>query len=37
VYLVPIFMIERRFAADIEASAEAADMLKRINEQEGVR
>jgi Nickel responsive protein SCO4226-like len=37
VYLVPIFMIERRFAADIEASAEAADMLNRINEQEGVR
>jgi Protein of unknown function (DUF4242) len=37
VHLMPIFMIERRFAADIEASAEAADMLNRINEQEGVR
>jgi len=37
VYLVPIFMIERRFAADLEASAEGADMLNRINEEEGVR
>lgn len=30
-------MIERRFAADLEASAEGADMLNRINEEEGVR
>jgi Protein of unknown function (DUF4242) len=37
VYLVPIFMIERRFAADIEASAEIAGMVNRINDEEGVR
>jgi ferredoxin-NADP reductase len=34
---VPIFMIERRFASDLEASAEAADRINRINEEEGVR
>jgi hypothetical protein len=34
---VPIFMIERRFADDLEASAEVADRINRINEQEGVR
>ena len=34
---MPIFMIERRFADDLEASAEVADRINRINEQEGVR
>jgi ferredoxin-NADP reductase len=34
---VPIFMIERRFADDLEASAEVADQINRINEDEGVR
>jgi ferredoxin-NADP reductase len=35
--IVPIFIIERRFADDLEASAEVADRINRINEQEGVR
>ncbi|MDR0341530.1 MAG: DUF4242 domain-containing protein [Nocardiopsaceae bacterium] len=30
-------MIERRFADDLEASAEVADRINRINEEEGVR
>jgi predicted HAD superfamily phosphohydrolase YqeG len=34
---VPIFMVERRFADDLEASAEVADRINRINEEEGVR
>lgn len=34
---MPVFMIERRFAEDLEASAEAADRVNRINEEEGVR
>lgn len=34
---MPIFMIERRFADDLEASAEVADQINRINEDEGVR
>lgn len=34
---MPVFMIERRFAEDLEASAEAADLINRINEEEGVR
>jgi len=34
---VPVFMIERRFADDLEASAEVADLINRINEEEGVR
>jgi exoribonuclease II len=34
---MPIFMIERRFADDLEASAEVADRINRINEEEGVR
>jgi len=34
---VPIFMIERRYAEDVEASAEAADGINRINDEEGVR
>jgi Protein of unknown function (DUF4242) len=34
---VPIFMIERQFADDLEASAEIADRINRINGDEGVR
>jgi ferredoxin-NADP reductase len=34
---MPIFMVERRFADDLEASAELADRINRINEEEGVR
>ncbi len=34
---MPVFMIERRFAEDLEASAEVADRINRINEEEGVR
>jgi hypothetical protein len=37
VVAVPIFLIERRFAEDLEASAEVADRINRINEEEGVR
>jgi uncharacterized protein DUF4242 len=34
---MPIFMVERRFADDLDASAEQADQINRINEEEGVR
>ena len=34
---MPVFLIERRFAEDLEASAEVNDRIKRINEEEGVR
>ena len=34
---MPIFMVERRFAEDLETSAEEADQINRINEEEGVR
>ena len=34
---VPVFLIERRFAEDLEASAEVTDRINRINEEEGVR
>jgi hypothetical protein len=34
---VPIFLVERRFAEDLEESAEVADRINRINEEEGVR
>jgi len=34
---MPIFMVERRFAEEIEANAEIADGINRINEEEGVR
>lgn len=34
---MPIFMIERRFADALEASAEQADGINRINDEEGVR
>jgi hypothetical protein len=34
---VPIFMVERDFAEELEPSVEAADGINRINGQEGVR
>jgi len=34
---MPIFMVERRFTDDLEASAEDADRINRINEEESVR
>ena len=34
---MPVFMIERRFAEQLESSAEAADGINRINDEEGVR
>lgn len=34
---MPIFMVERRYADDLEASAELVDGISRINEEEGVR
>ncbi len=34
---MPVFLVERRFAEDLEASAEVADRINRINEEEGVR
>lgn len=34
---MPIFVIERRFAEELEASAEAIDGINRINAEEGVR
>lgn len=37
VVAMPVFLIERRFAEDIEASAEVADRINRINDEEGVR
>ncbi|HEY7262997.1 MAG TPA: DUF4242 domain-containing protein [Trebonia sp.] len=34
---MPIYMVERRYAEDLEASAELADQINRINSDEGVR
>jgi Protein of unknown function (DUF4242) len=34
---MPVFMVERRFADDLESSAEQADQINRINDEEGVR
>lgn len=34
---MPIFMIERRYADQLEASAEVVDGINRINDEEGVR
>ena len=34
---MPIFMVERRYADDLEISAERADQINRINDDEGVR
>ncbi len=34
---MPIFMVERRFAGQLEAGAERLDGINRINDEEGVR
>ncbi|OBG59335.1 DUF4242 domain-containing protein [Mycobacterium sp. E3339] len=34
---MPIFMVERNFAEELEPSLEVADGINRINDQEGVR
>ncbi|RFU19796.1 DUF4242 domain-containing protein [Geodermatophilus marinus] len=34
---MPVFMIERRFADALEVSAEAADGVNQVNDEEGVR
>ena len=34
---MPIFMVERNFAEELEPSVEAADGINRINGHEGVR
>ncbi|OBI12497.1 hypothetical protein A5712_06705 [Mycobacterium sp. E2327] len=34
---MPIFMVERNFAEDMEPSLEVADGINRINDLEGVR
>jgi hypothetical protein len=34
---MPIFMVERRYASELEASAELADQINLINDEEGVR
>ena len=34
---MPVFMIERRYADDLELTAEDADGVNRINDEEGVR
>lgn len=34
---MPIFMVERRYADELEATAEVVDGINRINGEEGVR
>jgi len=34
---VPVFVIERQWAERLDANAEAADGINRINDEEGVR
>ena len=34
---MPIFMVERRFADELDASADDIDGINRINDEEGVR
>lgn len=34
---MPIFMVERRYAEELEAGAERIDGINRINDEEGVR
>ncbi len=34
---MPVFMVERQFADELEASAAVADGINRINDEEGVR
>lgn len=35
--LVPVFLIERRYADELEASAELVDGINRVNDEEGVK
>jgi hypothetical protein len=35
--IMPVFMVERRFAEELEAVADVADGINRINSEEGVR
>ena len=34
---MPLFMIERRFADELDLSLDVADQINRVNEEEGVR
>jgi hypothetical protein len=34
---MPMFIVERRFADDLESTAETADGINRVNQEEGVR
>jgi len=34
---MPVFMIERQYAEDLEVNAQEADGINRINDEEGVR
>jgi hypothetical protein len=34
---MPIFMVERRYADELEATADVIDGINRINDEEGVR
>lgn len=34
---MPVFMVERRYAEQFEASADDADAVRRVNDEEGVR
>ena len=34
---MPVFMVERRFAEELEGVADVADGINRINDEEGVR
>ena len=34
---MPVFMVERRFAEQLEASADDAEAVRRVNDGEGVR
>ncbi|MBO0691687.1 MAG: DUF4242 domain-containing protein [Acidimicrobiaceae bacterium] len=34
---MPIFMVERRFAEELEANADTVDAINRINDDESVR
>jgi hypothetical protein len=34
---MPVFMIERRYAAELDLTADAAEGVNRINDDEGVR
>jgi Nickel responsive protein SCO4226-like len=34
---MPVFMVERRYALELESSADVADGINRINDEEGVR